>query len=65
MKEIKLKPSKTEEKKAGYLVLRLKPGEGFVLGDTIEIRLSRCADDYRAADVAIKAPKEVLIRRVK
>ena len=58
--------AKPQEPKAGYLVIRLKPGEGFVVADTIEVWLSSITPGNQgSAQIAVKAPKDLKIRRVK
>jgi len=49
--------------KAGYLVTRLKTGEGLVIGADIEIRIvsTQSAD----TNIAVKAPKHLQIRKVR
>jgi sRNA-binding carbon storage regulator CsrA len=55
-----------QDQKAGYLVIRLKPGEGFVVADTVEVWLSSLTPgNHGSAQIAVKAPKELKIRRVK
>ena len=50
-----------EKEKRGYLVISRKIGERIQIGDDIEILI---ADIHQGkADVAIKAPKEVLIAK--
>lgn len=46
----------------GYLVMALRIGERFRIGQDIEVFIS----DYDSGrvDVAVKAPKEVLIKRI-
>jgi sRNA-binding carbon storage regulator CsrA len=53
------------EQKAGYLVLRLKPGAGAIIMECIEIRLASVSGSGNEAQIAIKAPKEIKIRRIK
>ena len=55
---------KEPEAKGGYLVLRLRLGEGFVVADLVEVRV---ASPKGSGDVhlAIRAPKEMKIRRLK
>jgi len=57
----------TEEETAGWLVIRLRSGEGIVLGNNeAEIRVaSRNHDRPIDVKLAIKAVKSLLIRRVK
>ena len=52
--------------KAGWLVLRVKPGEGIIIGNAVEIRLATI-NNRTIGDVkmAIKAPRDIQIRRVK
>lgn len=58
--------SEKPEVKAGYLVLRLKIGEGALVGENIEVRLANISTDKKnEAQIAIKAPKEVPIKRLK
>ena len=58
------KDDQKPEVKAGYLVMRLKPGEGVIIFDSIEVRLS-CIKSIGEAQIAIRAPKEILIRKVR
>lgn len=56
-----------EKPKAGYLVMRLRPGEGFTVNQEIEVRVAHkaeCPICKGETQVAIKAPKEQPIRRV-
>lgn len=55
-----------EELKAGYLIMRLKPGEGVMVMECIEVRLiSVGTSRYLEAQIAVKAPKDILIRRLR
>lgn len=59
--------AEVKEPKAGYMVLRLRPGEGLIIGE-IEIRISLVngrADPKADAQIAVRAPKNLLIRRVR
>ena len=56
---------KPEERKAGYLVMRLKPGEGVLIADEIEIRIATPVGKTSDTQIAIRAPKHLAIRRVK
>lgn len=51
------------EAKAGYLILRLRIGDGVVIADNIEVRLS--SRRGHEIQVAFRAPKHVPIRRVR
>lgn len=54
------------DKKAGFLVLRLRPGEGLMIFECIEIRLTSVGrGEPRQAEIAVRAPKDYLIRRLK
>lgn len=54
------------EERAGYLVMRLRPGEGLVISDDIEVRLASVSTRKMGeAHLAIRAPKSIRIRRVK
>lgn len=55
---------KEVEIKAGYLVIRLKPGLGVMISDLVEIRLN-CIKSMGEAQIAIRAPKEMLIRKIR
>lgn len=55
---------KEDEVKAGYLVMRLRPGEGVQIFDSIEIRLSMIKS-LGEAQVAIRAPRDYRIRKLK
>lgn len=55
---------KDPEVKAGYLVMRLKPGEGVMIFGSIEVRLS-CIKTLGEAQVAIRAPKDMLIKKLR
>lgn len=59
-KESKDKP----DQKAGYLIIRLKPREGVMIKDQIEVRLASI-DRRGEAQIAIRAPKDYTIRKVK
>lgn len=52
------------EKKAGYLVLRLKQGDGIIISDTVEIRICEQRNKKETA-IAIRAPKDIHIKRIK
>lgn len=58
------KDDKEPEVKAGYLVMRLKPGEGVMVFDCIEVRLS-IIKSMGEAQIAIRAPKDFLIRKLR
>jgi sRNA-binding carbon storage regulator CsrA len=58
------KDTDSPEIKAGYLVMRLKPGEGVMIFDSIEVRLS-CIKTMGEAQVAIRAPKDFIIRKLR
>lgn len=50
----------------GWLVLRIKPGEGVVLGNGVELRLATINNHHQGdVKVAVRAPREITIRRVK
>lgn len=57
---------KDSEVKAGYLVIRLKPGEGVLIYDCIEVRLATSIGRHNQgeAQIAIRAPKEMRIRKL-
>lgn len=60
-----IKPT-SENAKAGYLIMRLKPREGVVIGTDVEVRLvSPGNGKEQDAEIAIKAPKEIRIRKVR
>lgn len=51
------------EQKLGYLVLRLKEGEGLNIEPGIEIRLCKLSPNQNEATIAIKAPKDQKISK--
>lgn len=54
----------TPEVKAGYLVVRVKPGEGVMISDFVEIRLSSIKTPHEA-QIAIRAPRDMEIRKIR
>lgn len=58
------KDNKQPEVRAGYLVMRLKTGEGVMVSDLVEIRIN-LIKTLGEAQIAIKAPKDLVIRKVK
>lgn len=55
---------KKEEEKGGYLVRKLKSGEGVLIADQIEIRLCEVSRDLTGAQIAIRAPRKYIIRKL-
>ena len=53
------------EQKAGYLILRIKPREGLVIMEQIEVRLASIDRERGEVNLAIRAPKDFTIRKVK
>ena len=47
----------------GYLVIARRIGERIQIGDDIEILISDISRQEKKVDVAIKAPKELVIKR--
>jgi sRNA-binding carbon storage regulator CsrA len=50
--------------KAGYLVIRLKPGWGVMVNNIVEVRVSTIRS-MGEVHIAIRAPKDMPIRKVK
>lgn len=50
--------------KAGYLVLRLRQGDGVFIHESIEIRIAQIKV-LGEVQIAIRAPKEIQIRKVR
>lgn len=61
MDEQKEKESETQ---LGYLVMKLKSGQGIIINGDIEVRLCAVNRDFSEAQIAIRAPKDKKIRRV-
>lgn len=53
------------EEKAGYLVLRLKPGEGVMVDDSVEMRVASVSNRKGEVHIAIRAPRSMQIRRLR
>lgn len=51
-----------EKSKNGWLVLKLKPRDGFLIGDEIEVSVSAISPGDQVA-IAIRAPKGLKILR--
>jgi hypothetical protein len=52
------------ERKAGYLITRLRPGEGVIIDSNIEVRIA-IKNQAEITLLAIRAPKNLQIRKVK
>ena len=51
-----------KEPQPGYLILKMKDGQGVMVSDDVEIRL--CQARNNKADIAIRAPRHKRIRRI-